>query len=108
VLDPVAGGSGIAVDEGAGGTMPLDDVVAREAILTHWSSPRALATKRMPAQRGRASSSSSVGIFAVPSVARRSVLQARLVDAVLSDAGKPRSLLDFLGNGHPAKEAVER
>jgi hypothetical protein len=93
VLDPVAGGSGIAVDEGTGGTMPLDDVVARDAILTNWSSPRTLATKRMPAQRGRASGSSfSGGIFAVLGGARRSVLQARLVDAVLSDGGKPRSL----------------
>jgi hypothetical protein len=91
-------GSASAAGEGVAGLMPLD----HDAVVNTWPQARAAARHR-PVSRDRIPGPSSLrGRPLVLSAGpRRPPLQARLVDAVLSDTGMSRSLQPFSGNGDP-------
>jgi hypothetical protein len=82
---------GSAAVDGFGGMMPLENLAARDAVLTTWSSRHAAATKRM---RDRGPGVSGT-VFPIPGMPRRPVHQAALVDIVLSSDRSARSLLDL-------------
>jgi hypothetical protein len=103
VVNPVAPGSSSAA-VGPFTMTPLDNAIAgRDALLTGWSVLSAGARKWVLVQRDTLGGSRTSGmILPVSAVSRKPVLDPGLVDALLSDATTPQSLLDLTWSGHPA------
>ncbi|MGP0067962.1 MAG: Ig-like domain repeat protein [Isosphaeraceae bacterium] len=87
IINPVTPNTGSEAAVGAGGLMPIDNTPARDVVLTVWSRFGAGASRRMTIPR-----SNLTRTFAVASGPRISVLNAKLVDSVLSEIGSSRFL----------------
>jgi CSLREA domain-containing protein len=105
VFQPVALRPGPLTAVGSVAMAPLDNsIAAHNVVLTDWSPTRAGATKRVPVPSNALRGSRDLGMIGpVPAGSRNRVLDAGLVDALLSDTTTPQSLidLDLNGNGHP-------
>jgi hypothetical protein len=100
VAIPAGPGSGtVATDRGVG-MMPLErDRMARDAVLTGWSSSRSGSSKRL--QVHGTSTVDAGGPSPVSGRARTSVVQATLVDSTLEEFGALPSLLNLDGQDAP-------